>query len=144
MAEATALREELDAWCSSYITAFEAFNVKAIGAHWLFPAMVVSGGRQLIMKDAASFDRNTSALTNFYKAQNATRVQRTVLSCHMMLEQSAAMRVKDIISTAQNEPITEWVSAYVLRKTQLGWRAIFADATGEADAWAARGTPLGS
>lgn len=138
------LKTELEAWCASYVTAFETFDAEMIGAHWAFPAMVVSNHRQLVMADADTFNRNTGHLIAFYERQNARKVVREVLFASPMLAESAMMRVKDTISTPAGEPITEWVSAYVLRKTDAGWKAIFADATGEADAWAARGTPLGS
>lgn len=138
------LKTELEAWCASYVTAFEAFDVEAIGQHWAFPAMVVSNRHQLVMADSDAFNRNTGKLTSFYERQNARKVRRQVLQANVMLAESAMMRVKDTISTPAGDPITEWVSAYVLRKTDAGWKAIFADATGEADAWAARGTPLGS
>ena len=90
------------------------------------------------------FDRNTAALIAFYERQDARKVERTILSCQPMLENTAAMQVKDVISTPTGKNIVSWVSAYVLMNTASGWRAIFADATGEAEAWAARGTPLGS
>ena len=142
--DATDLRVELETWCASYIIAFEAFDLTAIGAHWTFPAMVVSGSRQLIMNEAGSFDQNTGALINFYKRQNARKVTRKIVAAYPLADMTAAMRVKDVISEPDDTPITQWVSAYVLRKTSKGWKAIFADASGEAAAWAARGTPLGS
>lgn len=143
MPKTARLRLDLEDWCLSYVAAFEAFDIPAIGAHWSFPAMVISGGRQLVMPDAASFDRNTGALVDFYKRQNAQKVTRRVLSVFEMGPASAAMHVHDTISTPENEQITEWKSAYVLRQEDDNWRAIFADATGEAEAWAKRGTPLG-
>ena len=138
------LKVELEDWCASYVTAFEAFDLQGIGAHWAFPAMVVSGKRQLIMQDAAAFDRNTGALVAFYERQNARKVTRKIIAAHPMADATAAMQVQDVISTLDQQPITQWVSAYVLRKTNSAWRAIFADASGEATAWAERGTPLGS
>lgn len=143
MAEQIALHDELVDWCRSYVTAFEAFDLEAIGRHWAFPALIVSGERQFMMPDAAAFNRNTGALIDFYERQDARKVQRTVIEVQPLLGASAAMKVRDIISTPTGDRITEWVSAYVLRRTQEGWRAVFADATGEAEAWAARGTPLG-
>ncbi len=134
---------ELDAWCASYVEAFEAFDVVGIGFHWAFPALIVSGARSLAALDPVSFDRNTKALVDFYERQNARRVERKVLSAAPMGPDTAAMQVADTMMTPEGEPITDWVSAYVLRRTAAGWRAIFADATGEVTAWAARGTPLG-
>jgi len=142
--DATDLVADLEAWCASYVVAFEAFDVTAIGAHWAFPTMIVSGDRQLIMQDKASFDRNTDALVDFYKRHNARNVKRRVIAAYPMVDMTAAMQVEDVISEPDGQPITQWVSAYVLRRTPEGWRAIFADASGEAAAWAARGTPLGS
>ncbi len=143
MSEQTHLQTELEAWCQSYVIAFEAFDLHTISNHWAFPAMIVSGARQLVMKDKASFDHNTGALIAFYERHNAKRVTRTIVDAQALIGGTALMRVQDEISTPDGTLITTWRSAYILRKTADGWRAIFADATGEAEAWAARGTPLG-
>lgn len=140
----TALGAELTGWCECYVAAFNRFDVETIGAHWAFPAMVVSSGRQIVLKDFETFNKNTSVLTEFYQRQSVHSVQRRVLSCVRLVEGSAAMRVQDVVFSLSGEKVTEWVSAYILRRTELGWKAIFADATGEVKAWAARGTPLGS
>lgn len=139
-----ALLVDLEAWCGSYVAAFERFEVKAIGAHWAFPALIISGRHQLVMSDQAAFDNNTDGLVGFYKRQKVAKVERKVLRVEAMGEKSVAMQVEDMMSTASGAPIEGWRSAYVLRQTRGGWRAVLADATGEAKAWAARGTPLGS
>jgi hypothetical protein len=131
MRNAGDLRKELETWCASYVAAFEAFDVPAIGAHWMFPAMIVSGTYQGILSDAGAFNKNTAHLTSFYKRQNVQGVTRSVLDCSMLAEQTAVMRVQDAMSSPKGDKIAEWVSAYVLKKTSPGWRAIFADATGE-------------
>lgn len=138
------LQQDLTDWCASYVRAFEAFDVEAIGAHWAFPAMLISGGRTITIKDEDTFNRNTQMLTGFYERQNARRVTRDIIEVMAMGEETAAMRVRDQMSTPDGEALAGWVSAYVLQKTKQGWRAIFADAQGELDAWDARGTPLGS
>lgn len=144
MIEVDPLREELDLWCASYVAAFEKFDLESIGAHWAFPALVVSGSRQLSMTTQADFDRNTGALISFYEKHDARRVKRAIQWCRSFENAKAIMQVADVISTSKGEVLTNWVSTYVLRLSSEGWRALFADATGEAEAWAARGTPLGS
>lgn len=144
MIGAVDLRGDLENWCASYVDAFERYDVEAIGAHWAFPAMIISGPSQSILRDQDKFNRNTTGLMAFYKRQDVLRVVRTILSYEPLSEDIAAMRVHDVVWSTSDEQIVEWVSAYVLRRTPEGWRAIFADATGEVDAWAARGTPLGS
>ena len=141
---ADTLQTELEAWCASYVSAFEAFDVDAIGMHWAFPATLVSGGRTIAIKDANTFNRNTQMLTGFYERQNARCVTREIVEVMAMGNDTAAMRVRDQMSTPEGDALASWVSAYVLQKTRNGWRAIFADAQGELDAWDARGTPLGS
>ncbi|MEO0881474.1 MAG: hypothetical protein AAFY34_01965 [Pseudomonadota bacterium] len=141
---AIGLNDQLSAWCSSYIDAFEAFDVSAIGAHWAFPAMIASGDRQIVFKDVESFNRNTATLVGFYKEQDVARVDRVVTGVLQMTEKTAAMQVQDRMFTSSGSMIVEWVSAYVLRSGTQGWRAVFADANGEVSAWAERGTPLGS
>ena len=142
--DGAALKAELKAWCASYVAAFESFDLNAIGQHWSFPALVVSGARQLSMATQGEFDRNTGALISFYERQDARRVRRSVQWCKSFEKAKAIMQVEDVISKPDGEVIADWVSTYILRKTASGWKALFADATGEAEAWAARGTPLGS
>ena len=144
MLEADLLREELETWCASYVSAFESFDISLISQHWAFPALIVSGGHQLAMESRDVFDRNTGALVAFYEKHDARRVERTIQWCRAFDKGKAIMQVADIMSTPSGEVLTEWTSTYVLRKASGGWRALFADATGEAEAWAARGTPLGS
>ena len=138
------LHGELQAWCASYIAAFESSDISATGEHWAFPAMIITGDRQIILKDADAFNKNTAGLTAFYERQKVQRITRTVLSCKFLGEDTASMRVHDVMSSGCGEQIVDWVAAYALRRTEGGWRAIFADASGEIDAWQARGTPLGS
>lgn len=144
MNERRDLHGEIQAWCDSYIAAFEVSDIFATGEHWAFPAMIMAGDNQVIMKDAVAFNKNTSGLTAFYERQKVQSIKRTVLSCQLLGDDTASMRVHDVMSSGDGEKIVEWVSAYVLRRTDRGWRAIFADASGEIDAWQARGTPLGS
>lgn len=144
MLETDQLREDLEAWCASYVSAFESFDLSRISQHWAFPALIVSGKHQLSMATRDVFDRNTGALISFYEKHDARNVQRTIEWCRTFDKGKAIMQVADVMSTPSGEILTEWVSTYVLRKTSEGWRALFADATGEAAAWAARGTPLGS
>lgn len=138
------LCEQLDTWCASYVRAFEAFDVEAIGAHWAFPALILSGNQHLSLPDADQFNHNTSMLVGFYKAQHVALVERSVISVMPMGAASVAMQVHDKMMSIDAEPIASWTSAYVLRRVKASWRAIFADAAGEVEAWAARGTPLGS
>ncbi|MEM9668442.1 MAG: hypothetical protein AAF950_05910 [Pseudomonadota bacterium] len=138
------LKQNLETWCESYVRAFEAFDVQAIGQHWDFPAVITSGDRQIVLADAATFDANTEKLVSFYKRQDVKTVIRSIKDVLSMGAQTAAMRVHDKMLTRDGQTIVEWRSAYVLRRSNARWRAIFADANGELKAWADRGTPLGS
>ena len=143
MNSAEDLVNELAAWCASYVAAFEAYDPAAIGAHWSFPALIVSGDRSFAFEGANQFDRNTGMLMDFYRRQEVAIVRRAVEDAMALGPDTAAMRVHDEMISADGTPIVQWRSAYVLRRLPGGWRAIFADASGEAAAWTARGTPLG-
>jgi len=144
MIDEAQLIEELSDWCGSYVRAFEAFDVPSIGAHWAFPAVILSGDHQVVLKDAGQFDANTKALVEFYRRQDVASVKRSVTGVFWLRDGTAAMTVEDRMFTSDQTALVEWQSAYVLRQQNGNWRAIFADANGEVQAWEKRGTPLGS
>ncbi|MDG1825712.1 MAG: hypothetical protein P8H62_05525 [Henriciella sp.] len=139
----TNLRDELEAWCQSYVTAFSAYDAPAISSHWTFPAVIAQSGRSLSFKSAEHFDQNTSALLGFYKAQDVDKAVRTVVDFLPMNDETVAMTVADKMLTPKGEIIVEWQAAYVLQRIDGKWRAVMALADGEVSAWANRGTPLG-
>lgn len=138
------LEAQLDAWCQSYVTAFSAYDAGGIEAHWAFPALIVHQGRQSSFKTAEQFTANTSALLSFYKRQGVAKAERKLLSCMKMAHNAASMCVEDVMLDAGGGEIVGWQAAYVLHRISGEWRAIFAVADGEGEAWKARGTPLGS
>ncbi|MEM1104816.1 MAG: hypothetical protein AAGH87_00380 [Pseudomonadota bacterium] len=135
--------DDLTAWCASYVAAFSAYDVQAIGAHWVFPATILAGGRPLRLESREKFDANTDTLCGFYRAQGVARARRSLRSATPLGAASAAIQVDDVVEDAGGGVITRWRAGYVLVKTAQGWRACLADADGERAAWAARGTPLG-
>ena len=115
----TDLRDELEAWCQSYVTAFSAYDAPAISSHWTFPSVIAQSGRSISFKSAEHFDQNTSSLLGFYKSQDVDNAVRTVVDFLPMNDETVAMTVAG------------------------KWRAVMALADGEVSAWANRGTPLG-
>jgi len=140
--DASALASQLDAWCQSYVAAFSAYDVTAISAHWAFPAMILVDGGPVALDSRARFDRNTEKLCGFYRQQGVASAERTLIGHMSMGEASAAIRVADRMVDNSGAEIVAWQAAYTLLRTPVGWRACLADAGGELQAWAARGTPL--
>ena len=140
----TELRIELEAWCQSYVEAFSAYDAESVTAHWGFPAVTTQSGRSFAFKSAEHFARNTGLLLGFYKAQNVAKVERTITHCHLLHRDTASMIVSDTMYTPEGDTIVSWQAAYVLQRRDGDWKAVMAAADGETDAWAARGTPLGS
>ena len=138
------LEAMLSAWCQSYVDAFSDYDAEGIERHWVFPALIINDGKRIAFKSAEQFTRNTSALLGFYKRQGVARAERKLITCMQMHIDVAAMRVHDQMLDASGNNIVEWQAAYVLQNTEGAWRAACAVADGEADAWKARGTPLGS
>ncbi|MCR9079932.1 MAG: hypothetical protein NXH78_12625 [Hyphomonadaceae bacterium] len=139
----TDLRTELEAWCLSYVAAFNAENAESIAAHWSFPALTTQVGRSFTFKSEEHFARNTDVLLGFYRAQNVDRVERALVECHLLHRDAASMVVSDAMYGADGTQIASWQAAYVLQRVNGAWRAVMAVADGETEAWAARGTPLG-
>ena len=142
--ETSTLDKELSAWCTSYVTAFSAYDADGIGAHWAFPALIIIGNRRISFKSADHFLANTEMLLGFYKRQGVAKAERQLISSMPMTDEVAAMVVKDRMVDARGAGIVTWQAAYMLQKSGGDWRAVSAVADGETDAWNARGTPLGS
>ena len=138
------IRTELDAWCESYVAAFERSDAVAIAAHWTFPAVTTQAGQSFAFKSAEHFEKNTGRLLGFYQRQAVATVHRHVL-CHFeMGDNAVAMTVADDMRDASGATLASWEAAYVLQRTDGQWRAVAAIADGEVAAWAERGTPLGA
>ncbi|MEO1552499.1 MAG: hypothetical protein AAFR82_01095 [Pseudomonadota bacterium] len=137
------LEAELDAWCQSYVSAFDAYNAARISAHWTFPALTTQAGRSFVFKSEAHFTSNTGRLLEFYRAQSVARVDRKLVECNLLHRGAASMIVADAMYTQSGDQIAHWQAAYVLQRVEGAWKAVMAVADGETEAWAARGTPLG-
>lgn len=135
---------ELEAWCASYVAAFERSDSKLIAEHWIFPAVTTQAGQSFAFKSAEHFEKNTDRLLGFYQRQGVVSVHRRVLNHFDMSPTAVAMTVADEMRNASGAALASWGAAYVLQRNQGEWRAVAAIADGEVDAWAARGTPLGS
>lgn len=106
--------------------------------------MTTQAGKSYAFKTAEHFETNTEKLLGFYQRQGVVTVQRRVLSHFEMGENAVAMTVADEMLDAAGAVLAAWQVAYVLQRTDTDWRAVAAIADGEVEAWAARGTPLGS
>ena len=91
------LRTDLEAWCRSYVAAFEAADANAIAAHWTFPALTTQAGKSFTFKSAEHFEQNTGLLLGFYKAQSVASVERTMVDLLVMGEGAVSMTVQDAI-----------------------------------------------
>ncbi len=139
----TELASELEAWCASYVAAFNTADAEAIAAHWTFPALTTQAERSFTFKSQDHFAKNTAHLLGFYAAQNVDRVERALVACHSLHQNSASMTVADVMYAGNGSEIARWQAAYVLQRIGGTWKAVMAVADGETEAWAARGTPLG-
>ncbi|MEM9571148.1 MAG: hypothetical protein AAF996_06755 [Pseudomonadota bacterium] len=137
------LEAELTDWCQSYVRAFADYDAAQISAHWTFPAVTTQAGRSFAFKSAEHFTGNTTHLLAFYRAQEVASVERSLVSCHALHDQAAALIVADIMYAKDGTEIARWQAAYVLQRIEGAWKAVMAVADGEIEAWAARGTPLG-
>ena len=140
----TEFRDDLDAWCKSYVSAFSEYDSEEIGKHWAFPALIVSGKHNLTFKDVRAFNQNTENLLGFYRRIGVAKATRELIDALPMGQGTAAITVTDKMLDTNGHVIATWQAAYVLRQYNEVWLAIMANADGEVAAWKARGTPLGS
>ena len=134
----------MEAWCASYVAAFERSDAEAIAEHWTFPAITTQAGQSFAFKSAEHFQKNTDRLLGFYQRQGVVSVHRKIQSHFDMSTIAVAMTVADEMRNASGVVLASWHAAYVLQRHQNKWHAVAAIADGEVDAWAARGTPLGA
>ncbi|MEM1389456.1 MAG: hypothetical protein AAGG45_00110 [Pseudomonadota bacterium] len=137
------LRASVDAWCQSYVTAFSSYEAQAIGAHWSFPAVLISGDRNISFATKDQFNQNTEALLGFYRKVGVAGARRNLFDVFSMGQGTVAISAADEMLDASGQVITSWQSSYVLRQHGSSWLAVMANANGELAAWSARGTPLG-
>ena len=135
--------ETAEAWCESYIAAFNAADAGQITAHWSFPALIFQAGGRLAFDNGERFTRNTAALLGFYARQGVARAERAIAGRLDMGADGLALSVADRMLDAEGDEIVSWRAAYVLQRLDGSWRASAAFADGELAAWAQRGTPLG-
>lgn len=133
----------IEAWCASYVAAFNAFDAGAIERHWVFPALIVQRERRLVFETAERFSANTDMLLGFYRRQNVARVTRSLSEHLVMGDGLVSVTVSDVMQDAGGAEIVSWQAAYLLQKVAGAWKAAVAYADGEVSAWAARATPLG-
>ena len=139
----SAVADEVAAWCQSYVEAFSAFDIDAIGGHWIFPALILQSGRTLAFDSVERFSKNTSGLLGFYEHHGVDRAERDLVDHLVLSPDAVSITVFDKMIDAAGKTIVTWQAAYVLQSVQGNWRAAVALADRELAAWAARGTPLG-
>jgi ketosteroid isomerase-like protein len=128
----------------AYARAFTAKDVGAIADGWSFPCLITQQTGDFLFNDRDAFVKNTKALQGFYDRQGVALASAKVNAVGAQYDGLASVDVQYTLSDASDEPIAAWETTYILRRDADGqWRARFAIADGEVNAWAARGTPLG-
>lgn len=138
------IEQAIAAFFELYTSAFSRCDVNKISELWTFPAFITGESRSAVFDNAQSFEKNTTALCDFYKRQGMKRAHKTVLSAQALYPGVVLARTKDELFDEADELITQWEHTYLLRNTDDGWRALAAVADDEMQAWASRGTPLSS
>ena len=124
-----------------YVRAFVDRDIDGICVRWDYPAVLVSGGRQVAL-DREAFRRNLIRLCAFYDAQGLARAEKKVIGLVTLTETTAAVRTRDRVSNASGALIAEWEHAYLMSDTADGLKVAAALPDDENRAWRERGTPL--
>ena len=135
--------EAVQSFFDSYVDAFNRNDVDAVMKQWTFPATISIPAATHVL-DGAAFQKNTQALCDFYRRQGMVEARKRVSSIHHLGPNVANVTTEDVLYDADGKPIASWQHGYVLRETDGRIHALMAVADGEIEAWAARGTPLGS
>ena len=124
-----------------YVQAFVDRDIDGICARWDYPAVLVSGGRQVAL-DREAFRRNLVRLCAFYDAQGLARAEKKVIGFVTLTATTAAVRTRDTLSDVSDALIVEWEHAYLMSDTADGLKVAAALPDDENRAWRERGTPL--
>lgn len=134
---------EVHRFFKEYAGAFSRFSVDEIVAHWAYPAFMVGRGKQAALNEA-EFRHNTVSPCRFYKERGTARAEKKVIELRPLTATTASARTADTLVDGRGEEIARWEHAYLLSETSDGLKVVAAMPDGELEAWAARGTPLGS
>lgn len=127
----------------AYADAFMRQDVDALTASWAFPALI-SGPAGALACDEALFRRNLLAMFGFYDRQSVAKTTAKVTSVRPLAETVVLAEIDYAMATADDAPIVQFDTAYLLRMAGGALLKVAAISDGEVAAWAARGTPLGS
>lgn len=133
----------IDAYFRDYVGAFSRGDVDALVGLWRFPATISTRERTVVF-DEPGFRKNVEALCGFYRLQGMAEARKTASGSHYLQPDVASVTTEDALLDGAGNLIAAWSHAYLLREDEDGIHAIAAIADGEVEAWAARGTPLGS
>lgn len=135
--------DEAQSFFDLYGDAFTRKDHETLADQWIFPCYITQQIGPAYFKDRESFVKNLGHLSAFYDAQGVAVAKGTVTEARAKYDGVIEALVDYTLNDAKNETIAAWLTTYVLRRTDDGWKACFAIADGEIDAWAARGTPIG-
>jgi hypothetical protein len=136
-------KAEAIAYFDAYAAAFTRFDIDAICALWVYPALFAGRGKRAVL-DAGSFRANTEALCEFYRAQGVARARKRLISLDQLAPTIAAAVTEDELTDDHCAVLAQWRHGYILSETTEGAKAIAAFPDAELDAWEARGARLGS
>jgi hypothetical protein len=135
--------EAIQAFLDVYAGAFVREDVDAVVACWRFPATVSTPEGDVVL-DEPAFRRNTEALFGFYRGQGMTDVRGSLVQVDRVSPDLADVAVAYELFDDAGELIVSWRNGYRLREIDGAIHAISSVADAEVEAWAERGTPLGS
>ena len=135
--------EAIHAYFRDYVGAFSRGDVDAVVGLWRFPA-TISTRERTVAFDEPGFRKNVEALCSFYRRQGMAEARKTVSASLHLAPNVASVTTEDSLLDGTGNLIAAWSHGYLLREDEDGIHAIAAIADGEVEAWAARGTPLGS
>lgn len=110
---------------------------------WIYPCYVTHQLGAANFRNRESFINNLHNLSAFYDTQGVAIAKGNVAETCSRYNGVIEALVDYELCDENEKTIAAWPTTYVLRCTDDGWKACFAIADGEIDAWAARGTPLG-
>ena len=111
--------------------------------HWAFPAYFCARGKRAALAED-EFRANSASLCDFYRARGVASIGTEVTGVQAISESVAMVTTHFRLDDATGARIAEWDHIYLLSATESGLRLVAGLPDAELDAWAARGTPLGS
>jgi ketosteroid isomerase-like protein len=132
-----------DLW-RQYGSAFQTGDVDALLPVFAEPCVVQTRDFVAVYNKREDISANNNALLDFYRRQGITKVDLQIAEVDPLHRHFVQMQVRYRLMDTDGNDVVQFTTIYSFKHEGTRWLIHQIIAQNEVDAWAARGTPLGS